>query len=43
MFAIVFAMTVKPTGDDTWTVILAAAILVVGSAFFLNKARATTA
>ena len=28
MFAIVFAMTVKPTGDDTWTVILAAAILV---------------
>ena len=43
LFAIVFAMTVKPTGDDTWTVILAAAILVVGSAFFLNKARATTA
>lgn len=43
LFAVVFAMTVKPTGDDTWTVVLAAAILVVGSAFFLNKARAATA
>lgn len=41
MFAIVFAMTVKPTGDNTWTVVIAAAILIAGSAFFLNKARAT--
>jgi uncharacterized membrane protein len=39
MFAIVFAMTVKPTGDDTWTVLVAAAILLVGSVLFLSKLR----
>lgn len=43
LFAIVFAMTVKPTGDDTWTILVVAAILVVGSGVFLGKARAATA
>jgi hypothetical protein len=43
IFAIVFAMTVKPTGDDTWTILVVAAILVAGSAVFLGKARAATA
>jgi uncharacterized membrane protein len=43
LFAIVFAMTAKPTGDDTWTVIVAAAILVVGSAVFLRKATPASA
>ena len=41
LFAIVFAMTTKPSGDDTWTLLVAALILVAGSAFFLNKARET--
>jgi LPXTG-motif cell wall-anchored protein len=36
-------MTVKPTGDDTWTILVVAAILVAGSAVFLGKARAATA
>jgi Predicted integral membrane protein (DUF2269) len=40
LFAIVFAMTVKPTGDNEWTIILAAAIIVVLSAVFLRGARA---
>lgn len=43
LFAIVFAMTAKPTGDDTWTIVLVAAILVAGSAYFLNKGRAAPA
>jgi hypothetical protein len=29
LFSIVFAMTVKPTSDDGWTVVIAAAIAVV--------------
>ncbi len=36
LFAIVFAMTVKPTSDDVATVVVAALILVAGSAFFLR-------
>lgn len=43
LFAIVFAMTVKPTGDDVAVIVVAAAVLVAGSAYFLNKARVTTA
>lgn len=43
MFAIVFAMTVKPTGEDAGTVVIAAAILAAGSAFFLNTLRAASA
>ena len=39
MFAIVFAMTVKPTGEDTWLIVIVAAILLVGSALFLSKLR----
>ena len=42
LFAIVFAMTVKPTGDDTWTLIVAAAIIVALSALFLRGTRAPT-
>ena len=40
LFAIVFAMTVKPTGDDAWTVLVVAAVLVALSALFLQRARA---
>ena len=43
LFAIIFAMTVKPTGDDVWTIVVVGAILVAGSAAFLSKARLTTA
>jgi uncharacterized membrane protein len=38
LFAIIFAMTVKPTGDDVATVVVVAAILIVGSAYFLRGA-----
>jgi hypothetical protein len=41
MYAIVFAMTVKPTTDDGWTVAVAATVLVAGSAFFLLRGRGT--
>ena len=40
LFAIVFAMSVKPTGDDSWTLVVAAAIVLVLSAAFLRGARA---
>ena len=43
LFAIVFAMTAKPTGDDALVVIVVAAILVAGAAFFVNQARSATA
>ena len=43
MFGIVFAMTTKPTGDDTLVVIVAAAVLLAGSAYFLNQARSASA
>jgi uncharacterized membrane protein len=39
LFAIVFAMTVKPTTEDAWTVMIVAAILVAGTAFFLRGLR----
>ena len=42
LFAIVFAMTVKPTGDDVWTILIVGAILVAGAVVFLGKARAAT-
>ena len=38
LFAIVFAMVVKPTGDDTLVVVIAALVLVAGSAAFLRRA-----
>jgi uncharacterized membrane protein len=40
MYAIVFAMTVKPTSDDGWTILLAAAVLVILTAVFLAPLRA---
>jgi LPXTG-motif cell wall-anchored protein len=33
-------MVFKPTGDDTWTLVIMAAILVGAAAFFLGRARA---
>ena len=39
MYAIVFAMTVKPTSDDAWTVLAAAAVLVALTAVFLAPLR----
>ena len=39
MYAIVFAMTVKPTTDDGPVVLVAAAILVVLSVLFLSRLR----
>jgi uncharacterized membrane protein len=43
LFAIVFAMTVKPTGDDTAVIVIAAAILAIGSALSLMGMRAEQA
>jgi uncharacterized membrane protein len=40
LFAIVFAMTVKPTGDDGWTVAIVAAILAALAALFARQAFA---
>jgi uncharacterized membrane protein len=39
MYAIVFAMTVKPTGDDGWTILVAAAVLAALTAIFLAPLR----
>ena len=39
MYAIVFAMTVKPTIDDGWTILIAAAVLVALTATFLAPLR----
>ena len=39
MYAIVFAMTVKPTSDDGWVIVLAAAVLVALAALFLAPLR----
>ena len=43
LFAIVFAMVVKPTADDVWAIVIVAAILVAGSAVFLRGIRETSA
>ena len=40
MYGIVFAMVVKPTTDDGWTIAIAAAILVVLTVVFLAPLRA---
>lgn len=42
MYAIVFAMVVKPTSDDGWVIALAAAVLVVLTAFFLAPLRSSS-
>ena len=39
LVSIVFAMTVKPTFDDGWTVAIAGALVVALAAFFLRRAR----
>ena len=39
MYAIVFAMVVKPTTDDGWTIVIAVAVLVILSAVFLAPLR----
>jgi uncharacterized membrane protein len=39
MYAIVFAMVVKPTTDDGWTIVIAAAVLVVLTVVFLAPLR----
>ena len=39
MYAIVFAMVVKPTTDDGWTIAIAAAVLVVLTVVFLAPLR----
>jgi uncharacterized membrane protein len=39
MYAIVFAMVVKPTADDGWTIAIAAALLVLLSVVFLVPLR----
>ena len=43
LFAIVFAMTTKPTADDVWSVVVVGAILVAGSVVFLRPLRETAA
>jgi hypothetical protein len=43
LFAIVFAMTVKPTGDDGWIIAVGAVVLVALSALFLRQAMASRA
>ncbi len=41
MYAIVFAMVVKPTSDDLWIIVIAAAVLVGLTALFLSPLRST--
>lgn len=43
MYAIVFAMVVKPTSDDGWVIAIAAALLVVLTVVFLAPLRAGAA
>ena len=43
LFAIVFAMTTKPTGDDVWSIVVVGAILAAGSVVFLPGLRGTAA
>lgn len=40
LFLIVFAMVIKPTGSDVGALVLMAAALLVGSAFFIWRGRA---
>ena len=43
MYAIVFAMVVKPTADDGWTITIAAVVLIVLTAVFLAPLRSSGA
>ncbi len=42
MYAIVFAMVIKPTADDGWTIAVAAAVLLVLTAVFLAPLRSAS-
>jgi uncharacterized membrane protein len=42
MYAIVFAMVVKPTADDVWTIVVAAAVIVTLTVVFLAPLRSTS-
>jgi hypothetical protein len=41
LYSIAFAMTVKPTFDDGWTVVLASAVILAAVAAFLLRSRPT--
>ena len=41
LYSAVFAMTVKPTFDDGWTVLLAAAVIVAATAVIVRGARSS--
>jgi hypothetical protein len=43
MYAIVFAMVVKPTGDDGWLIAIAACILIALTVVFLAPLRSSAA
>jgi uncharacterized membrane protein len=43
MYAIVFAMVVKPTADDAWTIVVVAAVLIASTGLFLAPLRSTGA
>lgn len=43
MYAIVFAMAVKPTSDDGWVIATAAAVLIALTLLFLSSLRSTGA
>jgi uncharacterized membrane protein len=42
MYAIVFAMVVKPTTDDGWTIVIAAIVLIALTALFLAPLRSSS-
>jgi uncharacterized membrane protein len=43
LFLVVFDMTVKPTSDDTWLLVLMAAVLVAGVGLVLSRVRSIEA
>jgi hypothetical protein len=43
MYAIIFAMVVKPTTDDGWTIAIVAVVLVALTQLFLAPLRSTGA
>ena len=43
MYAIVFAMVVKPTADDGWTIVIAVVVLLALTALFLAPLRSSGA
>jgi uncharacterized membrane protein len=43
MYAIVFAMVVKPTSDDVWTIVIAVVVLLALTALFLAPLRGADA